>query len=106
MALASLILGLMGFMLSCSCALFPGAIILGVAAMATSILSRKGKPFRAMAVFGLLLGILSIIVGVIEFLYLVMLTNAMKDPTYAPFFNQVFEQLEQSGYFKMLPGRS
>ena len=32
-----------------------------------------------------------------------MLTTAMKNPDYAPFFNQVFEQMEQMGYFDMLP---
>ena len=46
---------------------------------------------------------IAILAGVVEFAYLVMLTTAMKNPDYAPFFNQVFEQMEQMGYFDMLP---
>lgn len=103
MATASMLLGLMGVMLSCSCSLFPGAVAFGVAAVATAVLSKKGRPFRGTAILGMLLGIIAIIVGVIEFIYLVMLTSAMKNPAYVPFFNQVFDQLEQAGYFDMLP---
>ena len=74
-----------------------------VEAIATAVLSKKGKPFRGTAILGILFGVIAILAGVVEFAYLVMLTTAMKNPDYAPFFNQVFEQMEQMGYFDMLP---
>ena len=103
MATVAMLLGLLGVMLSCSCSLFPGAIGSGVAAIATAVLSKKGKPFRGTAILGILFGVIAILAGVVEFAYLVMLTTAMKNPDYAPFFNQVFEQMEQMGYFDKIP---
>ncbi len=79
-ATASLICGIIGTLSLCACIAFPLSIILGVAAIILSFLSRKGEPFTGLAIAGLVLGILSLILGVAEGLYMIAINFMLRDP--------------------------
>lgn len=98
MATASFICGLVGFLLLCSCFAFPASIVLGVAAIVLSIMSRKGQPFSGFAIAGLVLGILSLLLGVIECAYLILVNTMLRDPEMAAMLDQMLEQ-----YQSMMP---
>ncbi len=100
MATASFICGLIGFLLLCSCFAFPASILLGVTAIVLSIASRKGQPFSGFAIAGLILGILSLILGVTEFAYLIYLNHLLRDPEMAALFDRMLEQ-----YQSMMPAK-
>lgn len=91
MALASMLCGLFGVVFL-FCCLFPAAILLGVAAIVLSFLSRKGEPFSGLAIAGLVLGILAVLLGVAECAYLIMLNSMLQDPEMAHIFDQILEQ--------------
>lgn len=100
MATASFICGLTGFLLLCACFAFPASILLGVTAIVLSIASRKGQPFSGFAIAGLILGILSLILGVTEFAYLIYLNHLLRDPEMAALFDRMLEQ-----YQSMMPAK-
>ena len=92
MALASMICGIIGLLALCGCISFPISIILGVAAICLSIFSKKGQPFTGYAIAGLVLGIISLILGVAEGLYIIAVNFMLRDPNMAPIFDQILEQ--------------
>lgn len=94
MAIASMICGLCGFLMLCGCVAFPLSITLGVAAIVLAIMSKKGGPFSGYAIAGLILGILALLAGVVEFLYLMLINVLLRDPEWAPFFDEVMRQYE------------
>ena len=55
-ATVSMICGIFGILCLC-CFAFPLAIILGVGAVCFAIISKRGQPFYATAIFGIVLGV-------------------------------------------------
>lgn len=100
MATASFICGLIGFLLLCCCFAFPASILLGVAAIVLSVMSRKGRPSSGFAIAGLILGILSLLLGVAECAYLILVNTMLRDPDMAAMFDQMIEQ-----YQSMMPAK-
>ena len=47
------------------------------------------------AIAGVVLGVITIILGVVEFFYSLWLSDLLKDPQYITMFNQLMEQFEQ-----------
>lgn len=92
MALISMLCGIFGTLALCCCIAFPLSIILGVAAITLSVLSRKGGPFSGYAIAGLVFGILSLILGVAEGFYMIAVNYMLRDPNMAPIFDQIMEQ--------------
>lgn len=100
LATYSFMCSLAGFLLLCSCMAFPASIFLGVAAIVLAIMSRQGKRFTGMAIAGLILGILSLLFGILEFVYLMLINSMLRDPEMAAMFDQILEQYES-----MMPAR-
>ncbi|MEG0987825.1 MAG: DUF4190 domain-containing protein, partial [Clostridium sp.] len=92
MAVVSMLCGIFGSLALCCCIAFPLSIILGVAAISLSILSRKGQPFTGYAITGLVFGILSLVLGVAEGFYMIAINYMLQDPNMAPVFDQILEQ--------------
>lgn len=92
MALISMVCGIVGLLALCGCISFPISIILGVAAISLSILSKKGMPFCGLAIAGLVLGILSLIFGFLEGIYIIAVNYILQDPDMMAYFNQMLEQ--------------
>lgn len=86
----SLMCGILAFFsLSLS---FSAAILIGMSANVLFVLSKEeGRPRRGSAVAGLILGIISVIFGVIEFFCLIQVYHMISDPRYAPFFDQAMQ---------------
>ena len=93
-ATGSLACGILGLLTLCCCA-FPLAIILGVGAVSFAVISKKGQPFSGTAIAGIVLGIICILLGIGEFLYVLAFTSFMNDPENAAMFNEIYEQMEQ-----------
>lgn len=93
-ATVSMICGIFGILCLC-CFAFPLAIILGVGAVCFAIISKRGQPFYATAIFGIVLGVISVVLGIGEFVYFMALSSLVKDPANAALINEFMEQLEQ-----------
>lgn len=93
-ATVSMICGIFGILFLC-CFAFPLAIIMGVGAVCFAIISKRGQPFYTTAVFGIVLGIIAVVLGIGEFVYFMALSNLVKDPANAALINKFMEQLEQ-----------
>ncbi|WP_125143737.1 DUF4190 domain-containing protein [Clostridium transplantifaecale] len=96
MATVSLICGIIGVLSLCACIAFPLSIILGVAAIVLSFLSRKGEPFTGMAIAGLVLGILALVLGVAEGLYMIAVNFMLRDPQMSSMFDQILDQYQNA----------
>ena len=92
MAMASMICSIFGTLSLCCCVAFPVSIFLGVAAILLSILSKKGKPFSGYAIAGLILGTLSLILGIAEGAYMILINFMLRDPEIASIFDQLLQQ--------------
>ena len=99
MAVASMVLGIASILLSCCC--FPvGFIIsfaLGMAGLALAIISKKGQPFSAFAIAGLVLSILGICGSLFIFGCYIRTSLMLKDPEYSALFNEIFQQYYNGG---------
>ena len=95
MALASMFCGITAILLLCFCILFPVSILLGVAAIVLAILSKMGEPFSGYAIAGLILGIIAVLLGIAAFVYLMIINAMLRDPQWAPFFDEVMKQYEE-----------
>lgn len=93
-ATVSMICGIIGVLSLCACVAFPLSIILGVAAIILSFHSRKGRPFTGIAIAGLIMGILSLLLGIAEGLYLIAFNFMLRDPQLAAMFDQLLEQYQ------------
>lgn len=93
-AVFSFLCGLSGILFLCGCIAFPASILCGVAAIGLAILSKKGQPFSKYAIFGLLFGILALILGILECGYLILASALVRDPEFAPIFDEVMQQYE------------
>jgi hypothetical protein len=89
-----MICGIFGILCLC-CFAFPLAIILGVGAVCFAIISKRGQPFYATAIFGIVLGVIAVVLGIGEFVYFMALSSLVKDPANAALINEFMEQLEQ-----------
>lgn len=92
MALISMLCGLFGVLSLFCCIAFPLSILLGVAGIVLSFLSKKGGPFTGLAIAGLVLGIIAVLLGVAECVYLILLNSMLQDPATANLFEQLIEQ--------------
>ena len=60
-----------------------------------AIISKRGQPFYATAIFGIVLGVIAVVLGIGEFVYFMALSSLVKDPANAALINEFMEQLEQ-----------
>lgn len=56
---------------------------------------QTGQPFYATAIFGIVLGVIAVVLGIGEFVYFMALSSLVKDPANAALINEFMEQLEQ-----------
>ena len=96
MAIASMICGIVGILLLCCCVMFPASVILGVTAIVLAVQSKKGEPLCGYGIAGIILGIFSLVLGIAEFAYMMLITSMMRDPQFAPIFDQIMEQYENA----------
>lgn len=94
MAVTSMVLGIVSLLVSCCCLPvgFIGGFAIGMAGLATAIISKKGEPFSPFAVAGLVVSILGICGSLLIFGCYIMTANLMKDPEYAALFNEILQQ--------------
>ncbi len=89
-----MIMGIASILLCCCC--FPvGFIIsfaLGMGGLALAVISKKGQPFSAFAIAGLVLSILGICGSLFIFGCYMLTAQMMKDPEYSALFNEIFQQ--------------
>ena len=93
-AALSLGCGIAGILSLC-CMGFPFAIVMGVGAVCFAVLSRQGRPMYGSAIVGIILGVTAVILGIVEFVYILALSNLAKDPANAAIINQFMDQIEQ-----------
>lgn len=93
-ATTSLICGIVGLLNLC-CFAFPTAIIMGVGAISFAIISKNNQPMTKTAIAGVVLGVITILLGIGEFFCSLWISDLMKDPQYIKIFNQMWEQIEQ-----------
>ena len=77
------------------CFTFPLAVIMGMAAIAFAIVSKKGQPMTGTAIAGTMLGVLAVALGIAEFCTFLYLYDLMRKPELIPYFNEWFRQVEQ-----------
>lgn len=77
------------------CFTFPLAVIMGMAAIAFAIVSKKGQPMTGTAIAGTVLGVLTVALGIAEFVAFLYLYDLMREPELIPYFNEWFRQVEQ-----------
>ena len=94
MAVASMLCGITGLLFLCCCIAFPASILLGVAAISLAIMSKKGQPFSGYAIAGLVFGIVALLLGIAECAYLILASTLVRDPQFAPVFDEVMRQYE------------
>lgn len=89
-----MVLGIASILLSCCC--FPVGFIIGFAlgmgGLALAVISKKGQPFSAFAIAGLVLSILGICGSLFIFGCYMLTAQMMKDPEYSALFNEIFQQ--------------
>lgn len=93
-ATASLVCGIFS-VLSLCCFAFPLSIIMGVGAIAFAVISKKGQPFYGTAIAGIILGVIAVLLGIAEFIYIMAVSSLLKDPENAAIVNEFMRQLEQ-----------
>ena len=93
-AVVSLICGIFSLLCLC-CFFFPLSIIMGVGAISFAVISKRGMPFYGTAIAGIILGTISILLGIGEFIYFMALSSLLKDPANAALVNEFMQQLEQ-----------
>ena len=93
-ATASLISGIFSVLVLC-CGAFPLSIILGAGAVCLAFISKNGGPFPGTAIAGLILGIIGIVFGILEFVYVLAITSMLEDPETAAAFQEVYRQMER-----------
>lgn len=94
MAVASMLCGISGVLFLCCCVAFPASILLGVGAISLAIMSKKGEPFSGYAIAGLVFGIVSLLLGIAECAYLILASTMVRDPQFAPIFDEMMRQYE------------
>ena len=92
MALASMIVGIFALL---SCCFPPLQFVLGVVGILLVIFSKKGKPWSGFAIAGLVMTIISLLISIVMVLYIGFAYKMMKDPQFAPMFNEVYEMYEE-----------
>ena len=94
MAIASMLCGITGTLFLCGCISFPASILCGVAAISLALLSKQGHPMSGYAIAGLVFGITSLLLGLAECAYLIAVNALIRDPEFAPIFDEVMQQYE------------
>ena len=94
MAVASMLCGITGVLFLCGCISFPASILCGVAAISLALLSKQGSPMSGYAIAGLVFGIVSLLLGLAECAYLIAVNALIRDPEFAPIFDEVMQQYE------------
>lgn len=91
MAVASMIVSIFGLL---SCCFPPLQFILGMAALLLAIFSKKGKPFCGFAIAGLIMSIFCLVISIALTAYMAFAFAVMKDPQFAPIYNEIMEMYE------------
>ena len=92
-ATAALCSGIFAILNLC-CFNFSSCIILGVGAISIAIISKKEAPMTRPAKAAVVLGVIAIVLGVIEFFYSLWLSDLIKDPANIAMINQLIEQVQ------------
>ena len=92
-ATAALCSGIFAILNLC-CFNFPSCIILGVGAISIAFISKKEAPMTKPAKAAVVLGVIAIILGVVEFFYSLWLSDLIKDPANIAMVNQLVEQVQ------------
>ena len=92
-ATAALCSGIFAILNLC-CFNFPSCIILGVGAISIAIISQKEAPITKPAKAAIVLGVIAIVLGVVEFFYSLWLSDLIKDPANIAMINQLVEQVQ------------
>ena len=82
-------------LLDLCCFTFPLAVIMGMAAIAFAIVSRKDQSMSGTAIAGIVLGVLAVALGVAEFFAFLYIYDLMREPELIPYFNEWFRQIQQ-----------
>ena len=93
-ATAALCSGIFAILNLC-CFNFPSCIILGVGAISIAFISKKEAPMTKPAKAAVVLGVIAIILGVVEFFYSLWLSDLIKDPANIAMVNQLVEQVQR-----------
>ncbi len=93
-ATASLSFGIMG-MLNLCCYSFTTAILMGVCSVTLAYLSKNNQPMARSAVWGAVIGTLTVLAGIAEYFYALWISDMMKDPQFIPLFNEILDQVMQ-----------
>ena len=94
MALAAMIVGIFSLL---SCCIPPLQFALSVVGILLVIFSKKGgKPWSGFAIAGLVLSILSLIISIVMVIYVIFAFQMMRDPQYAPLFNEIYQMYESA----------
>lgn len=91
LAIGSMIVGIFS-LISCCIPLLQ--FILGVAGILLVIFSKRGKPWSGFAIAGLVLSIIAILISVAMVIYMIVVFQMMKDPQFAPLFNDIYQMYE------------
>ena len=92
-ATAALCSGVFAILNLC-CFNFPSCIILGVGAISIAIISQKEAPITKPDKAAIVLGVIAIVLGVVEFFYSLWLSDLIKDPANIAMINQLVEQVQ------------
>lgn len=89
--LFSLLAGILGMTSCCSP---PIQLVFGMTAILLAYLSKNGKPRTSMAMFGTVLGVISVIISLLVFGQYVFAMHLMEDPANASLVKEVFQQYQ------------
>ena len=93
-ATASLICGIIGALSLCACIAFSALYHFGCGRNHPLFSLTEGEPFTGLAIAGLVLGILSLILGVAEGLYMIAINFMLRDPQMSSMFDQILDQYQ------------
>ena len=73
---------------------FPLAIVLGVGAVLLAVLAKRQDALSAPSVIGIVLGVISVVLGAAEFAFLLYFFDLLKEPQNIALFNQLFQETQ------------
>lgn len=91
MAVASMIVSIFGLL---TCCIPPLQFIIGVVGILLVIFSKKGRPWSGFAIAGLVMSIIALLISIAMVIYMVFAFQMMKDPQFAPIFNDIYQMYE------------
>lgn len=93
LALTSMIVGIFSLLSFC----FPPLqFIMGMIGILLVYFSKKGKPWSGFAIAGLVMSIIALIFSILMVLYFTLVFQMMKDPKFAPLFNDIYQMYQNT----------